>query len=317
MNNIVLDLEWNQNPKGKEDFNDNLLFEVIEIGAIKLNNENKVIDQFHSYICPIVYNEFHPKTKELLHLDMSVLENEKKFPEVINSFFKWCGQDYSFCTWGMMDIWELRNNMRYHNVEQWLKGPVVYYDVQKLFALQYEGIKNPKTLEYAVDYLGIKKKRAFHSAIHDAMYTAQIFECINNHTKQYISFDCYYPPMTKEEEIKIKYDNYKKHITRSYTCKEDLLQDFSVKSVECFYCNKRIHKKIKWFSINSKNYICLAYCRDHGYIKGRIQIKKTGFGSIYANKIIKPISKEEAIEIGQKKTELQMKKRNRKEQEEK
>ena len=38
MNYIVFDLEWNQNPAGKKTRNDKLPFEIIEIGAVKVNN---------------------------------------------------------------------------------------------------------------------------------------------------------------------------------------------------------------------------------------------------------------------------------------
>ena len=34
---IVFDLEWNQSPKGKEGTVDHLPFEIIEIGAVKLD----------------------------------------------------------------------------------------------------------------------------------------------------------------------------------------------------------------------------------------------------------------------------------------
>ena len=37
MNYIVFDLEWNQNPAGKKSRNDRLPFEIIEIGAVKVN----------------------------------------------------------------------------------------------------------------------------------------------------------------------------------------------------------------------------------------------------------------------------------------
>ena len=37
MEYIVLDLEWNQSNTGKEDAVEKLPFEIIEIGAIKLN----------------------------------------------------------------------------------------------------------------------------------------------------------------------------------------------------------------------------------------------------------------------------------------
>ena len=46
MNYIIFDLEWNQSPGGKKYSNSRLPFEIIEIGAVKLNEERKQVDVF-------------------------------------------------------------------------------------------------------------------------------------------------------------------------------------------------------------------------------------------------------------------------------
>ena len=43
MNYIVFDLEWNQCPYGKGQENERIPFEIIEIGAVKLNSERQII----------------------------------------------------------------------------------------------------------------------------------------------------------------------------------------------------------------------------------------------------------------------------------
>ena len=59
MNYIVFDLEWNQNPAGKKTRNDKLPFEIIEIGAVKVNSKKEITDSFHRLIKPQVYNWIH------------------------------------------------------------------------------------------------------------------------------------------------------------------------------------------------------------------------------------------------------------------
>ena len=44
MNYIVFDLEWNQSPGGKKWSNSRLPFEIIEIGAVKLNEKKEIVD---------------------------------------------------------------------------------------------------------------------------------------------------------------------------------------------------------------------------------------------------------------------------------
>ena len=82
MEYIVLDLEWNQSNTGKEDAVEKLPFEIIEIGAIKLNKERVMVSEFNELIKPQVYHEMHKITSKLIHIQMQELERGRPFPEV-------------------------------------------------------------------------------------------------------------------------------------------------------------------------------------------------------------------------------------------
>ena len=47
MNYIVLDLEWNQSNTGNEEEVARLPFEIIEIGALKLNDKGTITGEFN------------------------------------------------------------------------------------------------------------------------------------------------------------------------------------------------------------------------------------------------------------------------------
>ena len=100
MDYVVLDLEWNQSSNGKAQLNKEVPCEIVEIGAVKLNADFEITDQFSELVSPSIYKEMHYITKELIHLDMEQLSKGRPFPEVIKEFFDWCGEDYMFCTWG-------------------------------------------------------------------------------------------------------------------------------------------------------------------------------------------------------------------------
>ena len=68
MKYIVFDLEWNQGYSSKEESERPLPFEIIEIGAVKLDEDFKIIDSFHRIIKPVVYTELFKYTKELIPL---------------------------------------------------------------------------------------------------------------------------------------------------------------------------------------------------------------------------------------------------------
>ena len=50
MNYIVFDLEWNQSAEGKECSVEHMPFEIIEIGAVKLNSQMKQVSEFHRLV---------------------------------------------------------------------------------------------------------------------------------------------------------------------------------------------------------------------------------------------------------------------------
>ena len=61
MNYIVLDLEWNQGSKNEEP-NEELHFEIIEIGAVCLNESGVIVSEFSRLIKPQIYHEMHKIT---------------------------------------------------------------------------------------------------------------------------------------------------------------------------------------------------------------------------------------------------------------
>lgn len=301
MNYIVLDLEWNQSNNGTEEETPNLLFEVIEIGAVKLNDKYVMIDEFSQLIKPEVYHEMHQITSRLIHLQMKELERGKPFQEVAGNFLDWCGtEEYMFCTWGSLDLTELQRNMKFFDMTPLSDGPIAYLDVQKLFSLAFEDGKSRRALEYAVDMMKLEKDIPFHRAFSDAYYTAKIFAVIAGqypNVLRNVSYDVFHPPLTREQEIKVQFENYAKYISREFDSKAEAFADREVISSKCYLCHRNLRKKIRWFSPNGRHYYCLAYCDKHGYLKGKIRVRKSDDGKIYIVKTTKLISEEEADKI--------------------
>ena len=179
MNYIVVDFEWNQTSYGKGSENRKIPFEIIEIGAVKLNEKRKEVDRFSRTIRPKVYKKLHYITKELTGITQEELNVSDPFTYVLVDFMLWCGKDYTFCTWGNMDLVELQRNMKYYGLLDLLKGPVKYYNVQKLFRELCAHDTAAASLETAVDYFDLPKSEDFHRAVNDAAYTAEIFRRVD------------------------------------------------------------------------------------------------------------------------------------------
>ena len=135
MNYIVFDLEWNQSPNGKEGEHKDLPFEIIEIGAVKLDSSLNMISQFCETIRPQVYPELHYVIQEITHFNSNELRQSRTFIEVFRDFINWCGKDFMMCTWGPMDVSELQRNMKFYNFPLF-KTPVFFYDIQKIFSIK-------------------------------------------------------------------------------------------------------------------------------------------------------------------------------------
>lgn len=298
MNYIVMDLEWNQSNTGLEEEIEVLPFEIIEIGAIKLNDKGVMMSEFNQLIKPSVYREMHQITSKLIHLQMQELERGKPFEQVMTEFLSWCGEDsYLFCTWGNLDLLELQRNMKFYHMTPMSNSPIAFLDVQKLFSLAYEDGKSRRALEYAVDLKKVEKDIPFHRAFSDAYYTAKIFTMILEEKPEVlknISYDIYHPPVDRASEIKVQFDTYMKYISREFDSKADAFADREVVSSKCYLCHRNLRKKLRWFTPNGRHYYCLAYCEKHGYLKGKIRIRKSENGKIYVVKTTKLISPQEA-----------------------
>lgn len=301
MNYVVFDLEWNQGNQAQQTEHADIPFEVIEIGAVKLNDKYVMINEFSRLIKPEIYREMHQYTSKLIHLQMEELERGRPFAEVMKDFLEWCGtEEYLFCSWGSLDLTELQRNMRYHNMTPLSDRPIPYLDVQKLFSLVYEDGKSRRSLETAVDMVQLEKDIPFHRAFSDAYYTARILACLEDDVLENYSIDTYILPANRQEEIRVVFHDYMKYISREFPDKQKALEDREVISTKCYLCHKNIRKKIRWFSPNGKHYYSVSYCPVHGHMKSKIRIRKSENDGIYVVKTSKFISEEDCRKILQK-----------------
>lgn len=299
-NYIVFDLEWNQASTKEKEVKE-IMFEILEIGAVKLNEKMEIVDTFSSLVRPQVYRTMHYMTQKIVHLDIHELDREDVFPDVIRRFLKWCEDDPVFCTWGNLDLTQLQSNLAYYHMKPISKGPLPYLDVQKLFSLCYEDGKLRRSLEYGANYLNLKLDLEFHRALSDAYYTAEIFGHLDKpEVLKYVSYDVFHLPKTREEEIFVNFGTYTKYISREFFNKNMAIADREVSATRCTVCRKNAKREGKWFSNNGKHYYCVAQCREHGFLKAKARIKKTDGDKVYVVKTMKMISPEDAQAILEK-----------------
>lgn len=312
MDYIIFDLEWNQCPSSSTDKEEKLPFEIVEIGAVKLNENREMVSEFSELIKPQIYHEMHYITSRLVHLQMEELEKGKPFKEVMERFLEWAGDDCLFCTWGTLDLLELQRNMAYYSMPPLSDRPLRYYDIQKLFSLAYEDGKSRRTLEYAIDMMNIKKDIPFHRAFSDAYYTAKVFDNIEDpDVLEKYSYDTYSVPKTKEQEIYVVFNGYDKYISRLFKDKSALMACKDISCTRCYKCKRNIKKKVNWFTPNGKHYYAVSSCFRHGLMKSKIRVRKAD-GGVYAVKTDKYITKDDMKKLIEKRNKIEEAKKAKK-----
>lgn len=203
---IVFDLEFNQ------DFSDILSenirgsmfpFEIIQIGAVKLNSNFNVVESFMRYIKPEIYKKISPLIEELTGIKTEMIIDEKSFPEVYDEFINFIDDIPIFCIWGMSDIRELYKSADYYKQNISLL-PKLFINLQP-YASQYFHIskKVQLRLQSVVEILKIPVTNEFHNALNDAYYTTEIFKKIYNESFKPIVYEPNYvkPRIKKTKRV--------------------------------------------------------------------------------------------------------------------
>jgi len=181
---IVFDLELNQDFSSLQNIYDkrsSVPFEIIQIGAVKLDSEFNTVDTFNRYVKPTFYSRINPFITELTGITTEQLQKEEQFPEIYKEYAEFiAGTDSIFCIWGTSDIKELFRNVEKHNLSSKFL-PRRFINIQPYTSMYFNfPPKNLLRLQHAVEALNIPIKYTFHNAFYDAYYTAEIFKKIYN-----------------------------------------------------------------------------------------------------------------------------------------
>jgi DNA polymerase III epsilon subunit-like protein len=221
MHYIVYDLEFNQDfPSFRGDLNkrNQYPFEIIQIGAVKLDINFKTISTFNRLVKPTMYSKISPFITKLTGINTEQLLYEKSFPEVFMDFIDFIDDEKSvLCIWGMSDIRELYRNVFYHMLDTELV-PKMYINIQSSMS-KYLGMSSKKLikLQSAVETLNIPVSNDFHNALYDAFYTAEVFKRIFNPLVQPKVYNPNYIKVRpRKKKVEIDYDSLLKQFEKMY-----------------------------------------------------------------------------------------------------
>ena len=261
---IVFDMEWNQPmcaaqpQKGKNGVK--LAGEIMQIGAIKLDDNCEIIGDFSLCVKPHFYKRLNKRVRELTGITKEDLAEADEFPMVFAQFDAFCGENPTLLTWGFDDVPMLRQNLI-----SWGLGTEICensYNLQTIFNTQTDGGKTQRSLAFALEYFGIVPTLEAHDALHDAYHTALVAQKLD-----LVGGIAAYGggSLGALWEHPITTDSF-----YTYPHKRAAFADAKLTSIPCPTCKKALESS-KWVTKGGNFYIALAECEEHGDFIGRIK----------------------------------------------
>ena len=273
MTYIVLDMEWNQPAPGVklEYENDRCLCnEIIQIGAVKLDEALQIVDMFDINIKPRKFKHVNRNVRKLTGIDDAQLAGAVGIEDAIAAFRKWCGTDFVFITWGYDDIGVLGSNLTYFRIStDWLPK---FYNLQMIFCAQTENLNKQYSLAYAAEHFGIALDKPLHNALTDAYYTAKV--CAALDLKKGI--DSYSAMVFRDRSIPEHMKNIRyKRSYRAVAGYEDLLKSARIKEPVCCVCEQPL-VQVEFVKNGDFQLFSMGTCPEHGDFAEMLKVNKTG-----------------------------------------
>ena len=286
MNYIVMDMEWNQpwpgSPSAKKVLPVTIRGEIIQIGAVRVTEDQQVADEFQVIVKPKYYRHLNRRVSKLTGIKEARLREEGvPFPEAVERFKAWCGGDIIFLTWGFDDIAILRENLQLFGLEQGFTER--WYNAQMIFNAQTDGSNAQKALKTAMEMFEIEPSRPAHDALGDAYHTALI--CARLDLKR------------GAEEYDAALKSHKngfhgaelpgciaRQVFYDYADKRAALAAMAGEENHCPICGARMLGS-RWFAQPGHRYMDLATCPEHGKFLIRVRLSQQPDNTIRVSRL--------------------------------
>lgn len=286
MDYIVLDMEWNQpwpgSPSAKKVLPVAIRGEIIQIGAVRVTPDQQVADEFQILIKPKYYRHLNRRVSKLTGIKEARLREEGvPFPEAMETFVRWCGEDVIFLTWGFDDIGILRENLELFGIDTDFTQR--WYNAQMIFNAQTDGSNAQKALKTAMEMFSIEPSRPAHDALGDAYHTALI--CARLDLPKGIAE---YEQALKSHENGFHGAELPGCIARKvfydYADKRAALGAMAGEENKCPICGARMLGS-RWFAQPGHRYMDLATCPEHGKFLIRVRLSLQPDGLIRVSRL--------------------------------
>ena len=183
MKHVVVDLEMNPVSREFREVRRNLNEEVIEIGAVRLDENFQQEAEFQCYVKP-EYGPIKKHITSLTGITQAMVADKKTYAACFQDFVDWVGEEETkIYSWSMSDIKQLRSECRYKLPDfdiGWLNARWV--DLQQEFDDRL-GLHNSLALKHALGAMDHKFEGTQHTALADAINTSAILTLMQDDAK--------------------------------------------------------------------------------------------------------------------------------------
>ncbi|MBQ8612407.1 MAG: exonuclease domain-containing protein [Oscillospiraceae bacterium] len=174
---VFIDLEMNMVSQKNTELRAALPHEIIEIGAVKLDEKCRVVDRFCCYVRPRYNSSVHWTVAKLTGITTAELKKADYIEDVMPRFVEWIGTNESvrLYAWSNSDQAQLERECTFKNL--WtpaLRSICSHWtDFQRVFS-RMVGYRNGMSLSRAVEYMGLDFAGDKHDALSDAENCARL-----------------------------------------------------------------------------------------------------------------------------------------------
>ena len=151
--------------------------EVIEIGAVRMDDAFHPLDRFRIFVRPQYNGVIERKIYKLTGISNGAVSDAVSLPEALDALEAWCGSDgYEIYAWSTSDLCQLRKECGFKGIDSvFLDEMVQWHDFQEDFR-QMLGEKNILSLSNAMHRAGLEPEGSLHDASWDAYNSARLME---------------------------------------------------------------------------------------------------------------------------------------------
>lgn len=263
MNFVILDLEWNGCYCKKLD---GFINEIIEFGAVKVDEKLNIIDKFSAIVRPQIGKRLRSTVSALTNLTTEEVNKGCPFTYALNKFCKFA-KDCIIMTWSISDIQALMQNSSYHLLTNRLLFLKQYVDLQDYCQdmLGLSGSEKQLGLNTAAEMLKIDiSDIPHHRALWDSVVTFMCFKALYSKSAiishiQNADCDSFYDKI-------LFHPTYLCNIENPMIEKENMF-------FNCNICGFRTNRKSEWESKNKAFFAEFNCPNCNNTFKGKIQFK--------------------------------------------